>query len=142
MRVDLEGLDGLILSMSEIAELPEGVQSKILDTQADDFIYEVKNRGAAYGVGEKRGTGKLLSSIKKGKVRRLKNGLSIYVQPTGSRKRGKTKTKNTEIGFLVNYGSRHNRSLPFWTDSVAMYESKAEKKSKEIFDNWLKSKKL
>lgn len=145
MRFDLEGLDDLALSLSGIAEIPDDIQAEILNTQADDFIHEVKNRGAGYGVGAKKGTGQLLKSIKKGKIRRLKTGLAIYVQPTGSRKRGKkkvTKIKNTEVGFFVNYGSRHNRALPFWTDSVAMYEGKAEKKSREIFDNWLKSKNL
>lgn len=142
MRFDLEGLEDLALSLSEIAEIPDDIQAQILNTQADDFVREVKNRGAGYGVGVKKGTGQLLKSIKKGKIRRLNNGLAIYVQPTGSRKRGKIKTKNTEIGFFVNYGSRHNRPLPFWTDSVAMYEGKAEKKSREIFDNWLKSKNL
>lgn len=142
MRFDLEGLDDLALSLSEIAEIPDDIQAQILNTQADDFVREVKNRGAGYGVGAKKGTGQLLKSIKKGKIRRLNNGLAIYVQPTGSRKRGKIRTKNTEIGFFVNYGSRHNRPLPFWSDSVAMYEGKAEKKSREIFDNWLKSKNL
>ena len=103
MRFDLEGLDDLALSLSEIAEIPDDIQAEILNTQADDFIREVKNRGAGYGVGAKKGTGQLLKSIKKGKIRRLKTGLAIYVQPTGSRKRGKKKVTKIKNGYMLYF---------------------------------------
>lgn len=38
MRVDLEGLDGLCLSMSEIEEIPDDIQDAMLNAQADIAI--------------------------------------------------------------------------------------------------------
>ncbi|MBQ7778387.1 MAG: hypothetical protein IJ396_07750 [Oscillibacter sp.] len=140
----VDGLDGLIASLQEVAEMPEEVQDEILHAQADALIPEIQKRGYAYGVvdPESGSGGKMLRSIKKGKVRMRKGYRYIVVAPRGTRKRGKTKTTNAAIGFFNNYGARGIPARPFWTDAVETSARTVEKAGMEPFDRYLQSKDL
>lgn len=138
----VSGLDSLMLSLSEIETIPEDVKDEILNEQADALVDHLKLRGEGYGVDD---TGKLLKSIKKGKPKRGKDGArKIVVSPRGSRTRGvdkKQTIKNTEIGFLVNYGVPKKKipAKPFWTDTEALSAMTMERIAAEVYDKWLKS---
>ena len=97
---EVDGLDDLFLSLSEISEIPEEVQDEILNAQADALIPEIQARGHGYGVEQ---TGMTLRSIKKGKAKKGKNGRNLVVAPRG---RNKRKVSYSEIAFVNNYGSR------------------------------------
>lgn len=135
--ISFDGLDEFLLSMEEVEAMPEYVQDKMLNAQADFLIPEIQARGRAYGVG----SGNLLKSIKKGKPKRgKKGGRQMIVAP-----RGKNKTSGTPngyVGFLNNYGSRHNTAKPFWTDTVSMSEKSLNQVAATVYDEWLKSKNL
>ena len=130
-----------MLSMQEIAEIPDEIIDAILNAQADALIPEIQERGRGYGV-EAEGSGKMLKSIKKGKIRIKKKSRSITVSPTGSRARGKKRTKNTEIAFLNNYGTRHQKARPFWTDAEKTSALTVTAAGEQIVDKWLTSKNL
>lgn len=135
----VDGLDGLIASLREVAEMPEEVQDEILNAQADALIPEIQKRGRGYGVDD---TGKMLRSIKKGKVRMGKGYRYIVVAPRGTRKRGNSRTTNAAIGFFNNYGARGIPARPFWTDAVELSARTVEKAGMEPFDRYLQSKDL
>lgn len=119
----ISGLDEFMLSMQQVAELPESVMDEMLNEQADFLIPEIQKRGYAYGVG----SGELLKSIKKGKPKRGKNGgRQLIIAARGRNK--VSKTPNGYVAFLNNYGSRHNVAKPFWTDT----ESISDKSLNEI----------
>lgn len=145
MRVDLEGLDGLCLSMSEIAEIPDDVQDAMLNAQADVAIPAQQAKARSYGVVD---TGLVVSSIKKSKVKIGKNGRCIFVYPQGSRIRGSGKKKpkkrirNAEIAFLAEYGQRKQKARPFIRDANESCAEQTTQAAAKIYDSWLKSKNL
>lgn len=137
----VQGLDKLMGSLQAFEAIPDHVKDDMLNAQADALIPELQKRGLAYGVQD---SGKLLKSIKKGKVRHNKKGRYIVVAPRGSRSRkgedGKIhKITNAEIGFLQNYGTRHQKARPFWTDTVEISAQTVYKAGEEVFDRYLKN---
>ena len=138
---NMDGVDDLMLSFSEIAEIPENVQDEILNAQADIAIPAQQAKAQAYGVVD---TGLMASSIKKTKPKILKDGSrAIYVYPHGSRTRGRgKKTRNAEIAFVNEYGVRGRAPRPFIRDANAACEEKIVQAAAEVHDKWLKSKNL
>lgn len=132
-----KGLDELMWSMQEIAEIPEDVQSEMLNAQADIVAKTIKDKGEEYGVHR---TGKTLDHIKKGKVKRDKDGnLCIYVTFNGKNERG---TRYAEIAFVNNYGTGKQNARPFVTIAQIKAEDQAVKAAETIHDKWLQSKNL
>ncbi len=133
----VSGFDGVRISMEEIAQIPENVQSEILNKQADLAVQAIRERGLALGVHR---TGETLAHLRKGKVKRDKNGdLCIYVTFNGKNSRG---TRYAEIAFINNYGKRNQAARPFVTDGVASIEKQAQDIAVSTYDEWLQSKNL
>lgn len=162
--ISFDGLDELMLSMQEVAELPESVQDEMLNAQADvvaeaqraeamklsAMLYpsthgNTRNTSATNHLpGQVRSfsTGETARSIKKGKPK-TKNGTRvIYVTPTGSRKRGKQRIRNAEIAFYNEYGTRTINARRFiWMANEKSAEAATEA-AFNVYDKYLKSKNL
>lgn len=140
-QIGFSGLDELMLSMQEVAEIPESVQDEMLNAQAD-VVTEAQR--AAVQSTFRQHTGELARSIKKGKPKRGKDGKRVlYVSPTGARVRGRgKKTRNAEILFVLNYGRKNSPA----TNVIGIANEKsAEATTKagfDVYDKWLKSKNL
>lgn len=114
-EIRFDGMDTFVLSMKQVAELPDDVINEMLNAGADVVVdaqrAEAEKLGKLGGYrnsGQKRdySTGTTARSIKKGKIK-LKNGRRvIYVTPTGTRKRGNTTTRNAEVAYENEYGTR------------------------------------
>ncbi len=134
-----DGLDDLMLSLQEIAELPDAVTDEMLNAGADVVVQAQKAKIAAYGILD---TGKAMRSVKKGKVK-IKNGQrAIYVTPTGSRRRGKTITRNAEIVFVNEFGKRGQKARPAIRDANEASAEATTAAQAAVYDKWLKSKNL
>lgn len=131
-----DGLDDFMLSMAEIAEIPDDVQDTMLNAQADVVVKAQKAKGSAYGVHR---TGVTLGSIKKGRPKKGKNGRSIDVKPTGKNADG---NRNAEVAFLNEFGKRGQTARPFVNDGNESSAEETTEAAREIYDNWLKSKNL
>ena len=139
-EISFRGLDGLILDMQAVAELPDEVQDEMLNAQADIVVAAQKRAGQAMGVED---TGLTLRSIKKGKVKRSKEGYRVlYITPAGSRKRGKKRVRNAEIAFINEYGDRDQKARPFIRTGNESSAAQATEAAMNIYDRWLKSKNL
>lgn len=131
------GVGDLMLSMQQIAEIPEDVQAEMLNTEADIVLNAIKSKGEAYGVHR---TGETLAHIRKGKVKRDKDGnLCVYITFNGKNAKG---TRYAEIAFINNYGKKNQAARPFFTDGIAASEDQAAKKADAVYDEWLQSKNL
>ena len=110
-KVEIDGLDNLLLSFRELAQIPDEVVDDMLNAQADIAAAAQQEEAKKMLVGDYV-TGTTALSIKKGKIK-LKNGQRVlYVTPTGTRKRGKrkiSKTRNAEIAFINEYGDPGHR---------------------------------
>lgn len=132
-----DGVGDLMLSMQQIAEIPEDVQAEMLNTEADIVLNAIKAKGEAYGVHR---TGETLAHIRKGKVKRDKDGnLCVYITFNGKNAKG---TRYAEIAFINNYGKKNQAARPFFTDGIAASEDQAAKKADAVYDEWLQSKNL
>lgn len=138
-EIGFSGLDELMLSMEEIAQIPDEVQDAMLNAQADVVTAAQKVRARAYGVQD---TGLVISSIKKGKPKRKKGVRVIYITPSGTRRRGKQTVRNAEIAFINEYGDRRQRARPFIRDANEACAEATTQAGFEVYDKWLKSKNL
>lgn len=145
-KVEIDGLDDLLLSFRELAQIPDEVVDDMLNAQADIAAAAQQEEAKKMLVGDYV-TGTTALSIKKGKIK-LKNGQHIlYVTPTGTRKRGKrkiSKTRNAEIAFINEYGDPRRRipARPFIRTANERTAPEQEKAALKVYDNYLKSKGL
>lgn len=137
------GIDGLALSLEEIAEIPFDVQAEMLDAQADVVVRAQKRKIRQYRIFD---TGTTQRAIAKGKVKRTKEGNAvIYVTPKGSRKRGKGKqtvTRNAEILFVNEFGKRGKQARPAVRDANEECAEATTAAAAAVHDRWLRSKNL
>lgn len=133
----VDGLSDFILSLQQIAEIPDEVQSEILNAQADIVASEIRSKGEAYGIHR---TGQTLAHIRKGKVKRDRNW-NRYILITFNGKNAKG-TRYAEIAFVNNYGKKNQRARPFVTDARQSSEGKAGEKAADVYNDWIKSKNL
>lgn len=134
--LNCNGLDDLILSMKEIAEIPQEVQDEILNAQADIVVEEQKRIGRIYGV-EK--TGITLKSIKKTKPKTKKDGRTIYVYPQGKNKDG---NRTAEVAFIANYGKKSQKAKPFITEANERSAEATTQAAMSVYDRWLRTRDL
>ena len=133
------GLDELMLSMQEIAQIPDDVVDEILNAQADVTVEAQKAAGRQMGVED---TGITLQKLKKGRVKLRKGQRVLYITPTGSRKRGKTRTRNAEIAFINEFGKKGQKARPFIKLGNEKSAEAATAAGFRVYDRWLESKNL
>lgn len=143
----VSGLDEFMLSMQQVAELPDAVIDDMLKAGAD-VVAEAQRKEAATVLRGPYATGETALSIEKGRVKLRRDGSRIiYVTPTGNRKRGKrkgSKTRNAEIAFVNEFGVPHRGipARPFI--SVANEKSAAATTAAQaaVYNKFLESKNL
>lgn len=133
------GLDELMLSMQEIAQIPDDVVDEILNAQADVTVEAQKAAGRQLGVED---TGITLQKLKKGRVKLRKGQRVLYITPTGSRKRGKTRTRNAEIAFINEFGKKGQKARPFIKLGNEKSAEAATAAGFRVYNRWLESKNL
>ena len=136
------GLDWLMLSMQEIAEIPEEVQDEMLRAGAEVVAKAQREKVRAYGIYDGSSLKHVADSIKPGKVKLKKGQRIIYVSPTGSRRRGKTVTRNSEILFVNEYGRRGQKARPAVRDANEASAEATTAAQAEVYDKYLRSKDL
>ena len=140
----VSGLDELILSMQEVAELPTEVIDEMLNAQADVVVKAQKAKVMELGIydADNTTTRHVVDSIKKGKVKTHKGVRVIYVTPTGTRLRGEKRTRNAEVLFVNEFGTRTQKARPavkLANEASAPAQTQA---GLMVYDGWLQSKNL
>lgn len=136
------GLDDLMLSLQEIAAIPEEVQDEMLQAGAEVVAQAQREKVKAYGIYDGSSPRHVADSIKPGKVKLKKGQRIIYVSPTGSRRRGKTVTRNSEILFVNEYGRRGQKARPAVRDANEACAEQMVNAQMGIYDKHLRSKDL
>lgn len=140
------GLDELALSLQEIAEIPEDVQDEMLEAQGAVVARAQRESARRYGIYDPESGKHVADSIKPGRIKLDKHGNRVlYVSPTGSRMRGKTKTRNAEIAFVNEYGAdktRHITARPFTRDANERSAEAATQAAADIYYRWQESRGL
>ena len=138
-----DGIDSLSLDLSELAYLPDRVVADMLQAEADVILSaqrsEIESRWKGpYSLGISA------KSIRKGSVKKGKDGYSISIYPQGSRKRGKKTVRNAEIAFINEYGApkRNIRARPALKSAIARKEDEAAAAGEKVYQAYLDSKNL
>lgn len=134
------GLDELILDMAAVANLPESVQDAMLNAAADVIVPVQRATVRQYGIYDKKSPVHVADSIRKGKVKMQKGARVLYVSATGSRKRGRRETRNSEILFLNEFGTRRQKARPALKDANEASMAAAVQAQEKILDQFYQSK--
>lgn len=133
----VSGLDELMLSLQDLAELPESIQDEMLNAQADVVLQA--QRETAISI---KDTGKTAQSLRKGKIKSRKGERSISITFSGSRKRGNSTTRNAEIAFVNEFGKRGVPARNFIRKANEKSTAASTQAAAEVYDKYLKSKGL
>ena len=134
---DVSGLDDLMLSLQDVADLPETVQDAMLDAQADVVLQA--QQSAAQAIAH---TGQTARSLRKSKPRTRKGVRSISITFAGSRKRGDTTTRNAEIAFVNEYGKKGVPARNFIRKANEQSAAASTQAAASVYDQYLQSKGL
>ncbi len=134
---DVSGLDDLMLSLQDVANLPENVQDAMLDAQADVVLQA--QQSAARSIAD---TGQTARSLRKSKPRTRKGVRSISITFAGSRKRGDTTTRNAEIAFVNEYGKKGVPARNFIRKANEQSAAASTQAAASVYDQYLQSKGL
>lgn len=136
------GLDDLMLSLKEIEEIPAEVQDEMLLAGAEVVAKAQREKVMDYGIYDGSSPKHVADSIKPGKVKLKKGQRCIYVSPTGSRRRGKTVTRNAEILFVNEYGKKRQKARPAVRDANEASAEATVTAQLAVYDKYLRSKDL
>ncbi|NBI82217.1 hypothetical protein D3Z48_09020 [Clostridiaceae bacterium] len=135
-NLSVDGLDGLALSLADLAELPDAVLDEMLLAEGRVIQAAQKQSGEAYHI---RRTGKMLAAIAPAKVRKTSGGRSLSVYAQGQHGRGKP---SAMVAFLNEYGRKGQSPRPFIRDANEQSAGKAVDAAEAVYDNYLQSKGL
>lgn len=138
-QFEVQGYGELSAALEDLANLPDELLDEMLEAESDVVESAIKAKAAAYGVED---TGQMISSIKRGPIRRIRDGKALTISPQGSRKRGNTVTRNAEISFINEYGKQNTPARPFMRDAVEGSADEAVQAAASVYDDYLKSKNL
>lgn len=140
-NLSYSGYDELILSMQEVANLPDEVLDEMLNAQADIVVDAQRRQAEAMGV-HAPGSGLVIKAIKKGKVKVKKGVRSIFITPSGTRKRGKKRVRNAEIAFVNEFGKKKQKARPFIRTANEMSAQATTQAAADVLDRYYTSKNL
>lgn len=140
----VKGLDDINEMFADLYPIPESVVKDALTAMAKVGEQAVKATGESLGVRDENNktANHILDKIKHSKPRKTKDGGVTNVTFSGTRTRGRTKTRNAEIAFVNEYGKRGQAPRPFIRLAAEKSGDKiAEAGEKVIIDWWGKTTK-
>ena len=142
-RLTMDGLDGLLDDFAALAALPDSVVDGILDAGADVIAAAQREEIEKQWKGP-YSLGISAKSVKKGKVKKERDGRSVSIYPQGARRRGGQSTRNAEIAFINEYGApgRHIAPRPAIDTANRKKEGEAVDAGERVYHAWLDSRNL
>ena len=142
-RLTVNGIDALSDDFAVLARLPDSVIDGILDAEADVILPAQRAEIEKQWNGPKNlSTGMSAKSIKKGKVKKDRDGRSLSIYPKGTRKRGGQTTRNAEIAFINEYGKRGQPARPAISTANMKKEKEATDAGERVYNQFLDSRNL
>lgn len=140
-RLTVSGLDALSDDFAALARLPDSVVEGILEAEADVILPAQRAEIEKQWTGP-HSLGISSKSVKKGKVKKDRDGHSLSIYPQGTRKRGKQSTRNAEIAFINEYGKRGQPARPAISTANTKKEKEAIDAGERVYNQFLDSRNL
>ena len=140
-RLTVNGLDALSDDFAALARLPDSVVEGILEAEADVILPAQRAEIEKQWTGP-HSLGISSKSVKKGKVKKDRDGRSLTIYPQGTRKRGGRTTRNAEIAFINEYGKRGQPARPAIDAANKKKEKEAIDAGERVYNQFLDSRNL
>ena len=135
--VTLEGFSELDAMFAKLGDVPWDVTSKALDQMAEAGEDAVRSTGRAMGVREPDSSVHILDKITHTKPKQTDGGGYSKVTFSGSRRRGNTTTRNSEIAFVNEYGKEGQTARPFIRQAGEQYGDQISEPGEKILGDWM-----
>ena len=135
--VEFSGFDDLDEALHRLGQPPDDVKAKALTEMANVAAGKIKSQGEALGVRDPESDVHILDKIKVNKPKLNKDGGICMITFTGTRTRGRTRTRNAEIAFLNEYGTREDNARPFIGQALTLNEKAIVDPGAEILGDWI-----
>ena len=137
--LELYGFDGLQDALERIGEIPFDVTSEALNGMAEVAMDKIRSTGEAMGVRDPESDTHILDKIKPSKAKKTDSGGYLNISFSGSRKRGKTTTRNAEIAFVNEYGKRGQPARPFIGTAMSRSEDEITAPAEKVIGDWIEN---
>ncbi|MBQ6396967.1 MAG: hypothetical protein IJI06_02340 [Oscillospiraceae bacterium] len=135
-QINLAGINAIDEMFSNLREVPWSVTSEALDAMAEEAEKQVKQSGETLGVRDPESNVHILDKIQHTKPKRTSSGGSSDVTFSGTRTRGRTRTRNAEIAFINEYGKRGQAPRPFIRQAAEQGADAIAAPGEKIVGDW------
>lgn len=135
-QISLEGLGEIDQMFRELGEIPFDVTEDALNAMAAVAEDQVRKAGQAMGVRDPESRVHILDKVTHTKPKKSDAGGYSDVTFSGTRTRGRTKTRNAEIAFINEYGKRGQAPRPFIRQAAEQGADAIAKPGEEIIGDW------
>lgn len=136
-RVSLEGFSEVDAMFAKLGEVPWDVTKRALDEMAEVGENAVRRTGQSMGVRDPESSVHILDKITHTKPKQTDGGGYCEVTFSGSRRRGNTTTRNSEIAFINEYGKEGQTARPFIRQAGEQYGDQISDPGEKIIGNWM-----
>lgn len=133
-RIEVTGLGETLISMENIAHIPDSVIREMMEAQAD-VVMEAQKRTASTMLQGPYYRGGVVSGISKGKFKLTKDGAEHYVVFKGTQHGNRI----AEIAFVNEYGKKNQPARPFIKTANEQAAGEATEAAAKILHNWQES---
>lgn len=135
--LELLGFEGLDDAFRRIADIPDDVTTDALGAMAAVAAKKIRASGEAMGVRDPESDVHILDKIQPTKARLSDRGGYVDITFSGSRTRGRTRTRNAEIAFVNEYGKRGQPARPFIGTAMTQSEGQISAPGEKIVGDWI-----
>lgn len=138
-RIELNGFDDLCEAFNRISDIPDSITEEALEGMAKVAEEKIRQQGESMGVRDPESEVHILDKLKRKKPKITPEGGYSVITFTGKRRRGKKETRNAEIAFINEYGSRKVKARPFIGTALAKNEDQIVQPALDTVGNWIES---
>lgn len=135
--LELQGFENLEDAFQRISEIPFSVTGEALDGMAEVAMEKIYDQGQRMGVRDPESDVHILDKIKNNKPKQTESGGYETISFSGSRQRGKSRTRNAEIAFLNEYGKRGQPARPFIGLAMTQNEDAILQPAEKTIGDWI-----
>lgn len=138
--LELTGFEDLEDAFRRISEIPFEVTAEALDAMAEVAADKIRSTGESMGVRDPESDVHILDKIKPRKAKKTEYGGYEMISFTGTRTRGKTRTRNAEIAFVNEYGKRGQPARPFIGTAMSRGADQIQDQAEKVIGDWIETK--
>ena len=138
--LEITGFEDLEDAFRRISEIPFEVTAEALDAMAEVAADKIRSTGESMGVRDPESDVHILDKIKPRKAKKTESGGYEMISFTGTRTRGKTRTRNAEIAFVNEYGKRGQPARPFIGTAMSRGADQIQDQAEKVIGDWIETK--